>query len=176
MSKQAFQNSSCGGKVSGIVLKLWFFREFSPYPHLLTPLGRFEKRYRSIFISSRWGGEIWIKLLCVFILISVSLPVVSKPDNWDDGHSHKWRGTRSPSPSPWSSRSPSSQSSLSHHHDYRGVQGGVRNMCSDRGRLYNALLGQHLPAGDSHTQTHTQHTKKHTHTQLTFQYGAVTTQ
>ena len=45
-------------------------------------------------------------------------------------------------------------------HDYRGVQGGVRNMCSDRGRLYDALLGQHLPAGGSETHTH-----KHTLTQ-----------
>ena len=42
VSKEAFQNSSFDGKVSGIVLKLWFFREFSPYPHLLTPLGRSE--------------------------------------------------------------------------------------------------------------------------------------
>jgi len=57
----------------------------------------------------------------IIMCISVSPSVVSKPDNWDDGHSHKWRGTR------W-------------------VQGGVRNMCSDRGRLYDALLGQHLPA------------------------------
>ena len=65
VSRQAFQNSSCDGKVSGIVLKLWFFREFSPYPHLLTPLGRFEKRYRLIFILSRRGGEIWIRLLCI---------------------------------------------------------------------------------------------------------------
>ena len=48
-------------------------------------------------------------------------------------------------------------------HDYRGVQGGVRNMCSDRGRLYDALLGQHLPAGGSETHTHS-HTQTQTHT------------
>ena len=34
-------------------------------------------------------------------VLTASLLVVSKPDNRDDGHSHKWRGTRSPSPS-WS--------------------------------------------------------------------------
>ena len=48
-------------------------------------------------------------------------------------------------------------------YDYRGVQGGVRNMCSDRGRLYDALLGQHLPAGGSETHTHS-HTLTHTNT------------
>ena len=80
-------------------------------------------------------------------VLTASLLVVSKPDNWDDGHSHKWRGTRSPSPSPWSSRSPSSQSSLSHHHDYRGVQGGVRHLRPHRGGLHHALLRQYMPPG-----------------------------
>ena len=35
-------------------------------------------------------------------------------------------------------------------------------MCSDCGRLYNALLGQHLPTGDSETCRHT-HALTHTH-------------
>ena len=53
-------------------------------------------------------------------VLTASLLVVSKPDNRDDGHSHKWRGTRwplsrswPPSPSPWSSPSPSPCSSRS---------------------------------------------------------------